>query len=74
MHANLIGTLGQYLEGGMGKIPSIPDESDITINDDFLGNQAKDDALEAKSVMVLLAVAKNEEISRVREHCRVIDF
>jgi hypothetical protein len=40
----------------------------------FFGNQAKDDALEAKSVMVLFAVAKNEEISRMREHCRVIDF
>jgi hypothetical protein len=58
----------------MGKIPSIPDDSDITINDAFLGNQAKDDVLEAKSIMVLPVVAKKEEISRVIEHYMVIDF
>jgi hypothetical protein len=45
----------------MGKIPSIPDDSERTIIDDFLGNQAKDEAPEAKSVLILRAVAKKEK-------------
>jgi hypothetical protein len=43
----------------MGKIPSIPDDRERTIIDDFLGNQAKDEAPEAKSI--LISVAKKEK-------------
>jgi hypothetical protein len=40
----------------------------------FWGNQAKDDSSEENFVMILPTIAKKEEISRVREHYRVIYF
>lgn len=47
----------------MGKIPSIPADSDITISVEFVRNQAEDAGMEAESAMVVPVVAEKEETS-----------